>query len=80
LSHGLPVTCNHNLRGDFGERDEDKSALCQPRVRDLQAGLADLEVAQQQDIQIQRSRPVRDAVGTISAEVLFDAEELFEEG
>lgn len=80
LSHGLPVPGNHNLRGNFGERNKDKSALCQSRVRDLQAGFADLEVSQQQNIQIQGSRPVGDAVGTISAEFLFDAEELLEEG
>jgi len=61
------------------ERNQDESALRQPRVRNLKTRLADLHVPEEQNIQIERARAVGDGAGPVSSKLLFDGQQAFQQ-
>jgi hypothetical protein len=66
------------LRGNLRQRDEDEGALVQARVRQRQLRCAEHHIANQEQIEIERSRSVREGAG--AAELALDAEQRAEEG
>jgi hypothetical protein len=69
----------NNRRRDLDQGYQHEGALRQPRMWDLQPRLADLRVAQEQDVQIQRSRPVADALPPVAPKLLFDFQQPFQQ-
>ena len=67
----------HRLRGNFGERDQNEGALVQTRVRQGQLGRVEDHVVDQEQIEIDRARSVRE--GARATQVALDAEQCVEE-
>ena len=71
------VSClrNDGIRRDLVERDQDKSALCQARMRNLQARLADFKVTEEQNVEVQSPGSVADAYSAVPAKLFFDGQQ-----
>ena len=69
-----------NVGCKFQERDDDEFALLHARVRNLQAGLADLFVTVHQNIQVKGAGAIAEAGRAVAAEFLLNAEEGLEKG
>ncbi len=67
----------HHLRGNLRERDKDEGALVQSRVRQRQFRRVENHVVDQEQIEIERARSVRE--GARAAQVALDAEQRTEE-
>jgi hypothetical protein len=67
------------LRRDLVERNKHKGTLSEPRMRYLESCLAEAEVAQHQDIQVQCTWTVGDTGGAVAAEIAFEGKKLFEQ-
>jgi hypothetical protein len=74
LLDGLSTAGINRARRNLVEWDQDESALGQPRMGNLKAGLADSEVPYQQDIQVERPGSVEDAGSPVPAKLLFDGQ------
>ena len=62
------------------ERDQNESALRQTRMGNYQAWLADDQIAEKQNVQIEGARTIGDAGCSISSKFLFDCEEPIQQG
>src|SRR5688572_2963418 len=78
LRNSLPADRIAPLRRNLGQRREHEPPFAEAWMRDEQPGLVHHGVPVQDEIEIQRAR--RAAVGARAAEVLFDGEELLEQG
>jgi hypothetical protein len=76
----LPVASYFDFWGDFIEGNEDKGTICEARMGNFEVRFAELKIAEEKDIQVQRSGPVDDATCTITSIFLFDAEKGVKEG
>ena len=65
----------NRARRNLVEWDQDESALGQPRMGNLKAGLADSEVPYQQDIQVERPGSGEDAGSPVPAKLLFNGQQ-----
>jgi hypothetical protein len=79
LFHGHPKTRSRNVRSNFGQWDQDEGAFSQARVRNLQTRLAELDVAEEQNVEIKRSGAVADGTRAVAAKLLFDGQQLVQE-
>ena len=79
LCHGSSVTGNDSLRRNLAERHQHKRPLCQPGMRNLQSRLADFEIAQEQNVQVQRARSVRESRRPVAAKLLLDGQQPIEQ-
>lgn len=64
---------------DFVERDKNEGALGEARMRDFKAGLAEDEIAIEEDVEIESARAVGECGSAVAAEVALDGEEGIEE-
>ena len=67
----------HRLRGNFGEWDQNEGALVQTQVRQGQLGRVEDHLVEQEQIEIERPRSVRE--GARAAQSALDAEQCVEE-
>lgn len=67
------------MGSDFVQRDEDEGALGEARVRDFQAGLADDQIAVEENVEVEGTGAVGDLSGAVAAKVALDREESGEE-
>lgn len=61
------------------QRDQNKTALCQPWMRNFKARSAHHKIVEEQNIQVERARAVHNSCGAVAAKVLLDVEHLFKQ-
>ena len=69
---GLAEHGMHEVRRDLGQRNQDKGAFVQPRVRDRYPGLINDGVCPEEDVEIDYARAV--TLGALTPEIGFDLE------
>ena len=75
-----PAAAGHLEAGiELGERLENEAALVQARVRDAEPGLVDLPVAVQQEVEVERARPVLRRALALATEAALDLEQPVEQ-
>jgi Subtilase family len=74
-----PLSRHFQSRGDIRERLQHEGSFVEPRVRDVQAGLVDLGVPVDEEIEVERARPLRRNALTHAPEPLLDGEQDGEE-
>jgi len=57
----------NGMRGYLAERDEDEGALGHARVRDFEAGQADVDVVEEKDVEVERPGAVGDSCRAVAA-------------
>lgn len=62
------------------ERHQDKGALGETRVGDIEVRLVEDEVSVEQNVEIEGARPIENAGGAVAAEFAFDVKESVEQG
>jgi len=70
---------NPQIRSNLMEGDKDKPTLSQPRMRNIKPRLVDFKIAYEQDIQIQRPRPIGNGCRTVATELLFNCQQFIEQ-
>ena len=65
--------------GDLGEWDQDEGSLGKARVRDFESRLAEDEIAEEENIEVEGAGAVGDAGGAVTAEAVFDCEQSAEQ-
>lgn len=80
LRHGLAVAGMDGLRCDLVKRNQYEGSPGEPRMRNFESCLAETEVTQHQDIQVQCTRAVGDACGAVASEVELNGEQCIEQG
>ena len=66
------------MRCNFMQRDENKLALREAGVGDLEARFTDFNAAEKKNVEIEGARAVGDGGGAVAAELLFDPEQAVE--
>lgn len=79
MFHGLIAPSMNNRRRDLTQRGEDEKTLSEPGVRNLEVGLIELDVAEQQNVEIERARTVGNAGRTVAPELLLDGQQCVEQ-
>lgn len=79
LCHGCAPAWVEGSGSNLVQRDKDESALGQPRMRNLEAGLVHNLIAIKQQIEIERARPIRDSSGTVAAKFALDLKQRIEQ-
>src|SRR5579871_1469013 len=80
LRHGSSEARMDSQWCDLVKRNQHECALGNPRMRNLEACLAQTEVAEHQDIQVKCTRAVGNAGGAVPLEVALDREQGVEQG
>jgi hypothetical protein len=79
LADGLFSLSFFNIRCNFLQRDENKLALAETRVGDLDSGFADLNVTVEQNVEVERAGTVGDGGRSVAAEFFFDRQQAIEQ-
>ena len=74
LGHGVSAARIEDTGGDLVERNKDKGALGEARMRDDETGSADDEIAIEENVEVEGAGAVGDAGDADAAEFLFDEE------
>lgn len=80
MCHGFSGPGVNGMRGYLAERDEDEGALGHARVRDFEAGQADVDVVEEKDVEVERPGAVGDSCRAVAAEFELDGEKAVEQG
>ena len=80
LGHGAAAAGIDEVGRDFRERNEDEGALGEAGMRQLKAGLAEAEISEQEQVEIEGSRAVGQAARAVAAILGLDGEEAHEQG
>jgi len=63
------------MRRNLVEWYQDEYALSHSRMRNLQPGLGDLQVAKEQNVQIESARPICESQRPVTAKLLLDGKQ-----
>ncbi len=70
---------NDGSRGNLIQRNQHKQSLRHARMRNLQSRRADFEIAKEQNVQIQRARPIHERRRPVPAKLLFNGQQTVEQ-
>lgn len=79
LLHGPLTGRIHQIGCNLGQWNQDKSAGSEPRVRNVQVELVKDIVAEEEQVQVQRARPIGNACAAVAPELTLDPEQAFQQ-